>query len=58
MKHCPITKLYLKYIIEPLEIIVKNPDFTTQYSKEEQQTLNKLLLHHYQELEDIMKDKI
>lgn len=53
-----IIELYLKHIIKPLETIIKKPDFINNDSKKEQQTINKLLLYHYRELESIMKDKI
>ena len=53
-----IIELYLKHIINPLETIIKKPDFINKNSKEEQQTIDKLLLHHYRELESMMKDKI
>lgn len=52
-----ITLLYIEHLIKPLETIIKSPDFVTKYSLEEQQKINQLLLHQYQELEQLMKEE-
>ncbi len=50
-----IAQLYIKHIIKPLEKIVKNPNFETQYSKQDQQYINKFLLQQYQNLENLIE---
>ncbi len=57
MNNDSIIKLYIKYLIIPLETIIRSPSFLTNYSEEKQQTINQLLLNYYQEIEALMKDK-
>ncbi len=57
MNNNSMIKLYIKYIITPLEAIIKYPNFFINCPKEKQQTINQLLLTYYQEIEALMKDK-
>ena len=57
MNNNSITLLYIKHLITPLEKIIRNPEFTTKYKLQEQQKIDQLLLHKYQELEHIIKEE-
>lgn len=56
MNNNSIIILYIKYLIIPLETLIKSPGFLMNYSKEKQQTINQLLLTYYQEIETLIKD--
>lgn len=51
-----IALLYIKHIIKPLEEQIKNPNFEVQYSKQDQQNIQRFLLNQYKTLENIMKE--
>lgn len=58
MNNLTISQLYLIHIIEPLEKIIKSPEFMKIYTLEEQQMINQFLLEQYRNLESIIKDEI
>lgn len=52
-----IILLYIRHLIQPLEQLIKNPNFVKKYSKQEQKKWDQLLLHQYKEIEAILKEK-
>lgn len=56
MNNDSIALLYIKHLIEPLEKLIKNPDFNKNYSSQEKKTINQFLLKQYRNLETILEE--